>query len=78
MAWSHCWPSVRWFSGDVVVAVPGLDVAVIELDEPHAPLDQPAGDQELPGLDAGAVQRRGWTAAPGSTSKASVAAICMR
>ncbi len=37
---------------DVVVAVPGLDVAVIELDEPHAPLDQAAGDQELPGLHA--------------------------
>ena len=37
---------------DVVVAVPGLDVAMVELDEPHAPLDQTSGDQELPGLDA--------------------------
>ena len=41
--------------GDVVVAVPGLDVAVEELDEADAALDQPAGDEELPGLDAGAV-----------------------
>ena len=37
---------------DVVVAVPGLDVAVIKLHEPHAPLDQSPGDQELPRLNA--------------------------
>ena len=55
IAWSQSWASLRWFSGDVVVAVPGLDVAVVELDEPHAPLDQAAGDQELPGLHARAV-----------------------
>ena len=37
---------------DVVVAVPGLNVAMVKLDEPHAPLDQAAGDQELARLHA--------------------------
>ncbi len=40
---------------DVVVSVPGLDVAMVELDEPDASLDQAAGDQELPRLDARAI-----------------------
>ena len=39
----------------IVVAVPRLAGAVPQLHEPHASLDQPAGDQQLPGLDAGAV-----------------------
>ena len=30
---------------DVGVVVPGLVVAVVDLHDPHAPLDQPAGDQ---------------------------------
>ena len=42
-------------AGDVVVAVPGLHVAVEKLHEPDAALDQAAGDQQLPGLHAGAV-----------------------
>ena len=39
----------------VVVAVPGLALAVPDLHEAHAALDQPAGDQNLPGLRAGAI-----------------------
>ena len=50
---------------DVVVVVPRLAVAVPDLHEPHAALDQPPGDQQLPGLHAGAVQRRGRAAARG-------------
>ena len=37
---------------DVVVAVPGLRLAMVKLDESHAALDQAAGDQELPRLHA--------------------------
>ena len=40
---------------EVVVAVPRLAGAVPELHEADAALDQPASDQQLPGLDAGAV-----------------------
>ena len=40
---------------EVVVAVPRLALAVPDLHEAHAALDQPAGDQNLPGLHAGAV-----------------------
>ena len=40
---------------DVVVVVPRLALAVPDLHEPHAALDQPAGDQNLPGLRAVAV-----------------------
>src|SRR5688500_17610721 len=36
----------------VVMTVPGLPRAVPELDEPHAPLHEPAGGQELPSLHA--------------------------
>ena len=39
----------------IVVAVPRLAIAVPHLDEPHAPFDQPPGDQNLPGLIAGAI-----------------------
>ena len=41
---------------EVVVVVPGLPGAVPDLDEAHAALDQPAGDQDLPRLHAVAVQ----------------------
>ncbi len=41
---------------DVVVVVPGLARAVVELDKPHAALQQPAGDEHLLGVDAGTVQ----------------------
>ena len=34
---------------EVVVVVPGLAGAAPDLDEPHAALEQPPGDQELPG-----------------------------
>ena len=37
---------------EVVVAVPRLAVAVLDLHEAHAALDQAAGDQHLPGLRA--------------------------
>ena len=40
---------------DIVVAVPRLPLAVPDLHEPHAPLDQPPGDENLPGLHARAV-----------------------
>ena len=40
---------------EVVVVVPGLAVAVPELDEADPALEQPPGRQELPGVDAGAV-----------------------
>ena len=40
---------------EVVVAVPRLAGAVPQLHEAHAALDQPAGDEQLPGLHAGAV-----------------------
>ena len=63
---------------EVVVAVPGLALAVPELHEAHAPLDQPPGDQHLPGLHAGAVHVADVLAARGSMSKASAASICMR
>ena len=47
--------------GDVVVIVPGLIVAVIDLDDAHAPLHQSPRDQAGVGELAGAVQvpRRG-------------------
>ena len=63
---------------EVVVVVPRLALAVPDLHEAHALLEQSAGDQELPGLDAGAVASRGRAPARGVTSKASVASICMR
>src|SRR5205823_3284112 len=40
---------------DVVMAIPGLPLAVPDLDEAHAALDKPACDKDLPGLRAGAV-----------------------
>ena len=40
---------------EVVVAVPGLAGAMPELHEADAAFDQPASDEELSGLDAGAV-----------------------
>ena len=42
---------------EVVVMVPGLAVAVPELDEADPALQEPAGRQELPGVDAGPVHR---------------------
>ena len=41
----------------VLVIVPGLAGPAPDLDEPHAALEQPAGDQELPGLGARPVHR---------------------
>ena len=35
------------------MVVPGLAGAVPDLHEPHAALDQPPGDQDLPGLQPG-------------------------
>ena len=40
---------------DVVVAVPWLAFAMPDLDEPDAAFDEAAGDQNLPGLGAGAI-----------------------
>ena len=40
---------------DIVVVVPGLARAVVELDESDAALGQPPGNQALAGEDAGAV-----------------------
>ena len=55
MAWSH-WPGqLAMVDLDVVVVVPRLAFAVPDLHEAHAALDQPAGDQDLPRLRAGAV-----------------------
>src|SRR5262249_54870483 len=41
--------------GQVVVVVPRLAGAAPDLHEAHAPLQQAAGDEELPAVDAGAV-----------------------
>src|SRR5205823_8212100 len=40
---------------DVVMAIPGLTLAVPDLDEADAALNEPAGDEDLLGLRAGAV-----------------------
>ena len=56
----------------------GWPGAVPDLDEPDAALEQPAGDQELPGLHARAVHARGSCCGSRLTSKASAASICMR
>src|SRR5207253_999760 len=40
---------------DVVMAIPGLPLAVPDLDEADAALNEPAGDEDLLGLRAGAV-----------------------
>ncbi len=37
------------------MGIPRLDIAVIELNKPHTAFDEPAGDQELSCLHAGAV-----------------------
>ena len=55
MAWSHCLGQAAVADFEVVVVVPRLARAVPDLHEPHAALDQPPGDQDLPGLHAGAV-----------------------
>ena len=55
IAWSHSLGQVAVVDLEVVVAVPRLAGAVPDLHEPHAALDQPAGDENLPGLHAGAV-----------------------
>ena len=64
--------------GDVVVVVPRLALAVPDLHEAHALLQQAPGDQQLPGVHAGAVHLAEPSAAPCDTSKASDASICMR
>ena len=62
---------------EVVVVVPGLAVAVPELDEADPALEQPPGDQELPGVHAGPYSSRidsgSWL-----MSKASAASVCIR
>src|SRR3982751_659301 len=45
--------SVAFFQ--IIVTVPRLAVTVPDLNEPHAPFDQPAGNQHLPSLRAVAV-----------------------
>ena len=62
---------------DVVVVVPGLPLAVPDLHEPHAALDQPAGDENLPGLRAFAVACRACACGSRLTSNASAASLCM-
>ena len=55
IAWSHSRGQLAVVDLEVVVAVPRLAGAVPDLHEAHAALDQPAGDEHLPGLHAGAV-----------------------
>src|SRR5687768_15054834 len=43
------------FDCDVVVVVPGLPLAVPDLYEADSPLDETAGDEDLPGLGAVAI-----------------------
>src|SRR5689334_22519081 len=40
----------------IIVTIPGLSGAGPNLDEAHAPLQQSAGDEDLPRLRAGAVE----------------------
>ena len=77
MAWSHCLRQLAVADFEVVVAVPRLALAVPDLHEPHAALDQPPGDQHLPRLHAGAVHVADRLRLR-LTSKASPASICMR
>ena len=59
-------------------AVPGLARAVPGLHVADAPLQEPAGDQELAGMDAGAVQVADVLRGSLETSKASSASDCIR
>ena len=49
MAWSHSLGQPAVVDLDVVVVVPRLALAVPDLHEAHAALDQPAGDQQSAG-----------------------------
>ena len=65
MAWSQSAASWRWWAVDVLVIVPRLTGPAPHLDETHAALEQPAGDQKLPGLSARAIEVADESAAPG-------------
>ena len=73
MAWSHSPGQLAMVHFDVVVVVPRLAGAVPDLHEAHAALDQPAGDQDLPGLHARAVHVAGCACGSRLTSNASAA-----
>ena len=56
---------LRWLTSRSSWLSHGCPCAVPDLHEPHAALDQPAGDQNLPGLRARAVHIENVLAARG-------------
>ena len=78
IGWSQSRGELAMLCRQVVVIVPRLAGAAPDLDEPHAALEQPAGDQQLPALRCRA---RTWSRIGSGSrlmSKASAASDCIR